>query len=139
MGKTDQVNSAIRALVLLFVLGGSLFWAVFICVGLFEPHLGWGERVAFIVGAPFVFAIMAIVGGPSLLVAMLSADDSGGQSTQVKQLAEAAVLCGPLSVARYLWLAALLREARSVLAANRQAEPALRNGVTTVSRHKSSE
>ena len=116
MGKTDQVNHAIRALVLLFVLGGSLFWAVFICVGLFEPHLGWGERVAFIVGAPFVFAIMAFVVGPSLLVAMLSTDGSAGQSTRVKQLAEAAVLCGPLSVARYLWLAALLREARSVKA-----------------------
>jgi hypothetical protein len=59
-----------------------------------------------------VFDIMAIVGGPSMLVAMLSADGSAGQSTRVKQLAEAAVLCGPLSVARYLWLAALLREAR---------------------------
>jgi hypothetical protein len=113
MGKTDQVQNAIRAMWLLFVLGGSLFWAVWICVGLFEPHLGLGERIAFIVGAPFVFAIMAIAGGPILLLLMLSANGSAGQSTQVKQLAEAAALCGPLSVARYLCLAALLREARS--------------------------
>ncbi len=112
MEKTDRVNQDLRAIALLLVLGGFLFWAVWICVGLFDSHLGLGERLAFILGAPFVFVIMALVGGPPLLWIILSANGSANQSPEAKQLVDdIGLLCALPPAYRFFPMLALLRDA----------------------------
>jgi hypothetical protein len=93
MTKTDEIKNAVRAISLLVAIGAVLFWAVCICVGVFEPKISLGERVEFIVFAPVCFVLGALWFVPQFLWMAVSPIFSGEQGRLTTQQPYWLLLC----------------------------------------------